>query len=297
MQAEVVVAMAAYNGARYLAESLDSVLKQSYGNFELVIVDDGSKDATPAILADYARRDTRVRVLTNESNQGLIASRNRAIVASDAPLIALFDADDIMHPHRLERQVAFLKAHPDHVLCGTSTLKFKGRPWRSWLKRRRHAVNDARFRVELMRNSPVANPSTLFRRSVMPEVPYRQDRPHAEDYQLWVDLLVHGKAAILPDILLYYRLHAGQVSQVHREAQRATANTIRLSLLARLGFRLDATDEATYLSIMAGAMQPGFRVERVQPLIDDLIAQCRSLRCLDVDMWQSLLLMQAERLR
>ena len=117
----VAVVMSVYNGQRYLRAAAGSILKQTFRDFEFVVVDDGSTDATPEILADLARRDCRVRVI-GRPNKGLIASLNEAVAASTAPLVARMDADDVALPERLRLQVERMAAEPDLVLLGGQTL-------------------------------------------------------------------------------------------------------------------------------------------------------------------------------
>ena len=116
----VSVLMPAYNAAPYVAGAVESVLAQTYGDFEFVIIDVGSTDATPDILADYAARDHRIRLARNEANLGLIRSLNRGLEIARGEFVARFDADDLSRPERLERQVSFFNGNPDHVLVGAS---------------------------------------------------------------------------------------------------------------------------------------------------------------------------------
>ena len=112
--------MAAYNAEPYLHETLESILAQTFEDFELVFVDDGSADKTLAIAQEYAARDSRIRVFAQETNRGLIETRNRTIREARAPLVALADSDDCLHPERLQRQVDFLNAHPEVGALGAA---------------------------------------------------------------------------------------------------------------------------------------------------------------------------------
>ena len=112
------VAMSVYNGERFLAEAVESILSQSFGDFEFLILDDGSHDGTRDILAEYGGRDPRIRVILRE-NRGLVASLNQLIGEARAPLVARMDADDISHRDRFSRQLAFLAGNPDYGVIGS----------------------------------------------------------------------------------------------------------------------------------------------------------------------------------
>jgi glycosyltransferase involved in cell wall biosynthesis len=106
----ISVITAVYNGSKYLAQTIDSVLAQSFRDFEYILVDDGSTDSSREIIAGY--KDPRIRLISHEQNRGLVAARNTAFAHACGELIALTDQDDISKPERFERQVAFLDAHP-----------------------------------------------------------------------------------------------------------------------------------------------------------------------------------------
>ena len=120
----VSVVLPVYNAERYLRPAIESVLAQTYRHFELVLVDDGSTDASVAIGEEYVRADSRVRLLRNRCNLGIVQTRNRAFAEADpaSAYFAVFDSDDICLPDRLQMQVDFLEAHPDHALVGGHTL-------------------------------------------------------------------------------------------------------------------------------------------------------------------------------
>ncbi len=104
-------AMSVYNGERFLAEAIDSILAQSFPDLEFLILDDGSRDATPAMLRDYAEKDSRIRPISRE-NRGLVASLNQLLDEARAPIVARMDADDIAHPERFAKQMRFLADNP-----------------------------------------------------------------------------------------------------------------------------------------------------------------------------------------
>jgi glycosyltransferase involved in cell wall biosynthesis len=224
----VSVIMAAHNAERHLREAVDSILGQTLGDFEFIIVDDASSDGTPAILADYARRDARIRLLRNETNLGPYPTGNRGLEIARAPIIARMDADDISAPERLEREVAFLDANPDHLLVTTSyraiddagrTVYVKVKPADDfavrWLSRFRMCLEhpSACFRARFPDGSPVR---------------YDEDFHVGQDSELFARLTAAGKAAVLRDVLFHYRRHPANLSNTRRREQKT--NNLRVAL-------------------------------------------------------------------
>lgn len=241
----ISVALSVYDNAAYLASALDSILAQSFGDFELLAVNDGSTDGSAAILDDYAARDPRVRVIHQE-NQGLIASLNRIIAEARAPLIARMDGDDIALPERFARQVAFLEAHPDHGLVGTQIRGIT----ETGAIRRDHAIEHPTSAEAIgealgssLAGSPLCHPSVMIRRDLLVAVGgYRAAYRHCEDYDLWLRLADRTRMANLPERLLLYRYSETQVSHRHVLAQHYGAAIARLARIERRNGRADPSD-------------------------------------------------------
>ena len=201
---KVSVIMAVRNCASYLAESIDSILNQTFRDFEFIIVDDASTDATPQILADYAARDSRIRLLCNEQNLKLAASLNVALGIARAPLIARMDGDDWAYPSRLELQYAYMKAHPQIDICGTAIECFGDQTGIiSWPEH--HDV----IATLLLFFNAMAHPTVMGRKEAF-SFGYNPIYHKAQDYELWSRLLFeHGcRFGNLPDVLLRYRSDA-----------------------------------------------------------------------------------------
>jgi glycosyltransferase involved in cell wall biosynthesis len=169
---EVSVVMAAYNAAEYVAESIESVLAQTYTNFELLVVDDASVDATADIVRSIA--DPRVRLLSLPTNSGAAAARNLALRSARAELIAILDADDIAYPKRLERQVAYMNDHPGCALLGSAFDRIDAS---GALRDTVHSPCDpVLIRWHLLKKNVIAHSSVIFRRSAALAVGgYRED--------------------------------------------------------------------------------------------------------------------------
>ncbi|MFD1343968.1 glycosyltransferase family 2 protein [Litorisediminicola beolgyonensis] len=233
MRPRVSVVMSVHNGERYLREAVDSILRQTLRDFEFLIVDDASEDATPEILASYAAQDRRVVILRNENNIGPYPSANRAIEIARAPLIARMDSDDISDPERFSRQVSFMDAHPDHVLVGTSYRSIDGEGRLRY--QRPNPMDDFSVRWVSRFRMPMVHPSFLFRARYPDGSPvfYREDHHVAQDYALISDLLKAGRVAVLSDMLVDYRMHAVNISSTKKREQDKIAYEVSRQILLR----------------------------------------------------------------
>ena len=214
----VSVLMSVRNGAPWVREAVDSVLGQTAADLELIVIDDGSVDATAALLD--AVRDDRLRV-EHRPAAGLTRSLNRAMEVARAPLLARLDADDVALPERLARQRGFLDAHPDVGLCGTGAREVDAAG-------RAVAVvtppaDDRAIRRALIRGNPFVHSSVLMRRRVVDEVGgYDARLPVAQDYDLWMRMSRVTRLANLPEPLVVRRLLPGRVSSA-RDDERLSA--------------------------------------------------------------------------
>lgn len=220
---EISVVLCAYNGEKYLNQAIDSVLNQDFFNFELLLIDDGSKDRTLEIIRQYARTDNRCKVFTGP-NQGLIGSRNMGILQAQSDIIALMDADDVCLPHRLSTQLHYLQSHPDCVAVGSQVLLIdpEGYPIVPLLVGVSHReIDDAHMAG---RGGAIINPSAMIRKSAFMQVGmYPNDFVHAEDIDMFLRLAEVGMLANIPEILLHYRQHLSSIGYQHAQTQRASA--------------------------------------------------------------------------
>jgi glycosyltransferase involved in cell wall biosynthesis len=221
----VSVLMPVYNGARFLPATLASMQAQTFADFELIAIDDGSTDASSHILQELAGRDSRFRIV-RQDNQGIVASLNRALGLARAPLVARMDADDLSRPDRLARQVAFLAQHPDvAVVSGAMDVVDENGVY---LRTDVFPTLPDEIARELDHRSCVCHPAVMARTSVMRAVGgYRKLLQYAEDYDLWLRILEVARIANLPDVLLSYRLHATTISTRNYVAQELAALAAR----------------------------------------------------------------------
>jgi GT2 family glycosyltransferase len=209
--------MPVHNGGRYLAEAVDSIRSQTFDDFELVIVDDGSTDGTAEFLDRVSAMDKRIRVYTQERS-GLVATLNHACDQARGALLARMDADDIAAPHRLAAQVARMHANPDLGLLGGNVTVIREDGQR--IHDVRYPPSDVEVRALLPKSSAFAHPTVMMRRSAFEQIGgYRPAFVDAEDYDLWLRFAEHYQLANLPTSILRYRLHPGQVSSRRRQQQ------------------------------------------------------------------------------
>ncbi len=248
----VSVVMPAYNGERFLREAVDSVLAQSFSDFELVVVDDGSTDSTPEILADYASSDARV-VVRSQPKRGRTAALNCGFALARSPLIARIDADDVAPADRLELQQQFLTGHAAVAVVG-GAVAFMDESGRAFAEVE-YPLKDAEIRRAFPHATPLAHPAVMLRKEAFERVGgYRPIFVEAEELDLWLRIAEQYQLANLPELAIRYRMHAGQTTVQKLELQTLYSVAARAAARARIAGRPDPfeaaerIDEQTLLS-------------------------------------------------
>jgi GT2 family glycosyltransferase len=227
----VSVVMSVRDGERYLAAAIESVLAQTLADLELVVIDDGSTDSSPEILAGYAARDARVFVHRHE-NAGLATSLNRGIAHARSPLIARLDADDIAWPQRLELQVAHLAQNPVVGLVGGAA-EFIDEDGHQFAEAH-YPTTDSEIRQAFSSTTPFVHSAVTMRREAFEAVGgYRPAVPHAEDLDLWLRISERSQLANLVETVVSYRIHARQSTVTELERQALSVLGARLAWRAR----------------------------------------------------------------
>ena len=237
--------MGVWNGAPQVGEAVQSVLSQTAADLELIVIDDESSDATPAILKSF--RDPRLRI-TRRARGGLTSALNAALALARAPLVARLDADDIALPQRLEQQLEYLKRHPDVGLLGTAARETDaaGRE----VAVLRPPTDDDEIRRALIRRNPFVHSSIVMRRAAVDQAGgYDETFPVAQDYDLWMRMSRVTRMANLSDLLVIRRLLPGRVTAT-RESERFKAE-------ARVRWR----------AVRSGAYPPWYAVWALRPLL------------------------------
>lgn len=236
------VLMGVFNGEGYLPEAMDSILAQTLRDFELIIVDDGSTDGSPKILADYAARDSRVKII-HQKNAGLTAALNAAAKVATAPLLARMDPDDVALPTRFEKQVAYFDVHPDVTLLGTRVILID--PYGTAYNWPQHPLTHEEIDEKLMAGEgwAIVHPAAMFRRDAFEKVGgYNEKYRTSQDFDLWLRMAETGRLANLEEPLLKYRQHLASANFAKAEQQKKLKIQILNEAHARRGLPpLDAS--------------------------------------------------------
>lgn len=227
----ISVLMPAYNAAAYIREAIDSILNQTFTNFEFVIINDGSTDATEKIILSYS--DERIKYYANECNMGIVKTLNRGIELCQGKYIARMDADDVSLPDRLEKQVHCLDAKLHVVACGTVYAVLG-----DGLKMSVDVATDAKdIRYDMAIYCQFAHSTMMIRKDTLDQykLRYREEYKCAEDYKLWTEMLQYGEMENIPEVLGYIRQCEEGISISNAERQRNLSNIVRKEYLSQLG--------------------------------------------------------------
>jgi glycosyltransferase involved in cell wall biosynthesis len=208
----VTVFMAAFNGEAYIEKAIQSVLNQSFTDFELLIINDGSTDRTLDIVHKFT--DPRIRLVHNDGNKGLTFTRNRGIEEAKGQYIAILDCDDLAMSDRLKAQTSFLDSNPETVICGGQaiTIDESGQQIGNL-----NVIAGDNISPELVFHNTFINSTLMIKRSAMLEVGGYRDFSPAEDYDLSYRISLHHPVANLNEVLVAYRLHGNNISKVQNE--------------------------------------------------------------------------------
>jgi glycosyltransferase involved in cell wall biosynthesis len=242
---EITVLMLVWNGEKYIRESIDSVLNQSFGDFEFLIMDDGSTDRTIDIIKSY--HDSRIRL--EERGHDYIANLNEGLSLAKGDYIARMDSDDIMHSERLRIQLKRMKQNPDIAVCGTWAKPFKAEgALLPPIQIGEYIVEDPV--LEMLKENFIIHPSVMMRKNILEENGLRyQDYYSAEDYKLWFEIAKSGGIFFIePQILLFYRISDTQMSIVYSDKQSKHRKRIKGEILEYLIHRY-SNNAFTELSI------------------------------------------------
>lgn len=229
----VSVVMSVYNGEKYLCKAVESILNQSFRNFEFIIIDDGSTDQSKVILEQYAAQDARIRLVCRE-NRGLTKSLNEGTALAQGEFIARMDADDVSHHNRLRRQIEFMREHKECLCAGTWAVCIDSNDFPLFEKRPptdHEKIDSAHF---IGAGGVLIHSSVILRAALIKKIGgYNEHFFYAQDYDLWLRIAEIGKIANLPQCLLKYRIHDSAISQVETGDQREAVTAILESAIKR----------------------------------------------------------------
>ena len=225
--------MSVYNGEKYLKQAVESILQQTFNDFEFIIINDGSTDKSLEILKEFERKDGRIKIISR-GNRGLVYSLNEGIKNARGEYVARMDADDISRLERLEKQLRYMQENT-LAICGT---------WAEGVDSHGMKIKDMDYPPRAnnikgftLLHNPFIHPSVMFRKDVFEKVRgYRKIFNLAEDHELWTRMIFTYNADNIPERLLKYRLHDGQITRRKNFAMRMKGTIVRILALFRLIF-------------------------------------------------------------
>jgi glycosyltransferase involved in cell wall biosynthesis len=245
----ISVVIPVYNGADYLHEAVESILRQTWKDFELIIIDDGSTDNSVSIMESF--NDPRIRVISNSRNRGLEYCLNTGLRLARGSYVARMDCDDISLPSRLEKQFRFMETHKEVSVCGSYIELFGAL---SGIEK--HPLQHEEILCQLLFASPFAHPSIIMRKDffVKNNIFYDESGAftRAEDYELWVRISSTCIFANLPEVLLKYRTHHRQIRTQNSAEQKEVSNRLREQQLLALGIACTRQDILLHEMIITG---------------------------------------------
>lgn len=271
----VTVFIPAFNVERYIAESIESVLAQTYRDFELLVVDDGSTDRTLETLRSY-EHDPRVRIIANSTNLGRPATRNIGLDLARGELIAFLDGDDICLPERLQHQVDYLDAHPGITGVGT---------WMTLIDENSNSSGDIFYEealdadqvaCEMLVGCSIAQGSMMVRKSAITAFRYNEAFPVAQDYELWARMMRTCKFTNIALALTQYRIHSSQATTARSIEQRALVRQVYGHQAAALGITYTDLDLARHECLFRLEGRKPVREKTGAPLDIDYLRWARS---------------------
>ena len=246
----VSVIMPVYNAEKYVGLAIDSILKQTFTDFEFLIFNDGSSDNSKQIIESF--KDPRIKFYDSVSNSGYVAHLNRGIELATGKYIARMDADDISLPERFELQVNFLESHPDIGLCGAWILQFEGNDEPDKRVLYKYPADHDEICVTLLRHNSFAHPVVMMRRKILIEYGLRYDPEYmpSEDARLWVSIKKYTRLHNIQKVLLQYRKHNNQISTEKRVLRHRNTTRIKIELIERITGPLSEKEKAIYSDII-----------------------------------------------
>ncbi len=263
----ISVIMPVYNAEPYLADAMESVLHQSFREFEFLIIDDGSCDASRDVIESYARRDKRI-IWSSRANRGLPATLNELIERAHGKYLARMDADDISDPERFVKQFDYMERHPEVSVLGTSIRMMEtGKCWVS-----PYCLSDDVQGIRLMfRNAVVPHPTAFLRAGFFKEkgLHYNEANVAAEDYELWSEVVCNGGViTTLEEPLLQYRTHEGQMTDVHAPEKAIWDSRIKKKMILRFGeFEEREIEELVHLFDLSQPIDADILYQAMQNLL------------------------------
>ena len=237
----VSVVMPAFNVEKYIGEAVESILNQTFKDFELIIIDDASTDNTLSIAENYAKKDTRIIIVKNSKNLQIAVSLNKGINLAKSGIIARMDPDDISYPDRLRIQYEYIKRHPKIAVVGANMMIMNREG--TVISKREYPTKSSELKKVMFRYSPFAHPVVMFRRQVFQEFGgYDVNMVPCEDINLWFQIGSKYEFASIPKLLLQYRLIFVSNSHKKLKSLELLGLRIKLKAITEYGYKLSLYD-------------------------------------------------------
>ncbi len=249
----VSVLMPVFNGQRHLREAIESILAQTFGDFEFLIINDGSTDESVRIIESF--KDPRIRIEHNESNLGVVASLNTGLQLAKGVYIARMDCDDISKPDRLTKQVAFMDRNTQVGISGAWVQTFGPNAHSDiWA----FPADPSVIKCRLLFESVLAHPSVIMRKELLDRHDLRYDPKylHAEDFQLWQRASHLFPIMNIPDVLVMYRISSDSVSRSNRKSQLQTLANIDRECLKKIGINASPSELSLHRKLALYQFEP-----------------------------------------
>lgn len=239
--------MPVYNGEKFLEETIESVLNQTFTDFKYIILNDNSTDASLEILQKYQVKDDRIVIVNKAENVGPANLRNEGIAMAETNFVALIDADDIAMPTRFEKQIKVMEANENLGLCGTWFTIFGDKKE----KVIRHSVTHEELKVQMLNNCGIGNPTVMLRKDLLGDIKFENQFVPAEDYGMFCEFINKAEFYNIPESLLRYRWHPNNISQTKEENLRKSEVLIKKRQLENLGIASGNKDFQYYINAVS----------------------------------------------
>ena len=274
---KVSVIASVYNCEQYIGEMIDSVIAQTYTNWEMIIIDDASMDGTWNIIEQY--NDERIIPIKNSANRGLPANLNKALDLAEGDYILRIDGDDMAYPERFQIQIEYMDKNPDVVLAG-SYLRVIGNEGTVWVT----PTTDDELRVGILIRQRFFHPTFIIRADSLKKnrIRYNEDFIYAQDYELTYRLSRIGRIGNVPYVLMRYRIHDNAISIKHKREQDMFANAVKERQLLDVGVMLSSEDKKIWLDVCGrGGCISEIELSTVQRICNMIIAYNKSSHYFD----------------
>lgn len=226
----ISVIMSVYNTPEsWLRASINSILAQTFNDYEFIIILDKPTDGSDIIVKEYCKLDSRIRCIENETNIGLTKSLNKGLREARGVFVARMDSDDISLPNRFALQYTYMKSHQNCVALGGKVCCFGDR----FFIEGRNYNNQEQFRVKMLfGNVGIPHPTAFIRKEILDKknIRYNEEIKKSQDYQLWVDLMPFGEISELDEVVLFYRIHSNQISYESRVVEASKKDYVRVNM-------------------------------------------------------------------